>query len=81
MNTIPELLNAIKDSLEQIQTNNKWVKSLEISRDEKGRIFVWVKSNSSSQFFWSIEEAKEYVVRQNILKRNYKTPKFKRHTL
>lgn len=81
MNTIPELLNAIKDSLEQIQTNNKWVKSLEISRDEKGRLFIWVKSNSSSKFFWSIEEAKEYVVRQNILKRNYKTPKFKRHTL
>lgn len=81
MNTIPELLQAIKNSLEQIQTNNKWIKNLEVSRDEKGRLFLWIKSNNGGNFFWSIEEAKEYVVRQNILRRNYKTPKFKRHTL
>ena len=81
MNTIPELFNAIKNSIEQIQTNNKWIKNLEISRDEKGRFTLWIKHSSGSKFFWSIKEAKEYVVRQNILRRNYRTPKFKRHTL
>lgn len=81
MNTIPELFYAIKNSLKQIQTNNKWIKNLEIGRDEKGRFTLWIKSNNSSRFFWSIEEAKEYVVRQNILRRNYRTTKFKRHTL
>ena len=82
MNTIPELLDRIKNSIEQIQKNNKWIKKFEVSRDDRG-LTIWIKSDTSNygKYFWSVEDAKNYALKQSILRRNYRTPKFKRHTL
>jgi hypothetical protein len=82
MNTIPELFDKIKNNIEQIQKNNKWVKKIEISRDDRG-LTVWIKTDTclSGKYFWSIEDAKNYILKRSILRRDYRTPKFKRHTL